>query len=280
MIFSNEALDFLATTASVNRRSSLDDQFSDYRSIMMNKCNETTSVTSSIGNDVTVKATSDEHKIDPNYVGIGHHVVDGNSSNDMFRTAHHVGVGGESRHREDLLKDDDFMTSVVTPSPRAKSDRSDEVLKNSNMELFHKLDYSEKVHFNRVPVSGYNMMTCLQDTEEFVDCTSLEVPVINPVKLNGHYYSAKMFTKMVDKSPTNIHIKCPHTRQKCPVAMAEYIKVSKKSDRTTMAMLKEAKLFRYLKKERVENLDTSLLHPGYSLERLTAIVPSDFFYKR
>ena len=120
MNFSNEALDLLATTASANRRSTLDDQLSDYRSVMMNKYNETTSVTLSIGNDVTVEATSDEHKIDPNYVGIGHHVVDGNSSNDMFRTAHHVGVGGESRHREDLLKDDDFMTSVVTPSPRAK----------------------------------------------------------------------------------------------------------------------------------------------------------------
>ena len=82
MIFSNEALDLLATTASANRRSSLDDQLSDYRSVMTNRYNETTSATSSIG------------------------------------------------------------TSVVTPSPCAKSDRSDEVLKNSNMELFQKLDYS------------------------------------------------------------------------------------------------------------------------------------------
>ena len=109
MNFSNEALDLLATTASANRRSSLDDQLSDYCSVMTNRYNETTSATSSIG------------------------------------------------------------TSVVTPSPCAKSDRSDEVLKNSNMELFQKLDYSEKVHFNRVPFRGYNIMTCLQDTEEFVE---------------------------------------------------------------------------------------------------------------
>jgi hypothetical protein len=108
MNFSNEALDLLATTASANRRSTVDD-----------------------------------------------------------------GVGGESRHHEDLLKEDDFMKSVVTPSPCAKSDRSDEVLKNSNVELFQKLDYREKVHFNTVPVRGYNIMTCLQDTEEFVDCMTL-----------------------------------------------------------------------------------------------------------
>ena len=214
MNFSNEALDLLATTASANRRSTVDD-----------------------------------------------------------------GVGGESRHREGVLKEDDSMTSVVTPSPCAKSDRSDEVLKNSNMELFQKLDYREKVHFNTVPVRGYNFMTCLQDTEEFVDCMTLEVPVINPVKLNGHYYSGKMFLKMVHKSPNKKFLKCPHTRVKCPVEMGEYIKDNKTSDRTTMAMLKDAKLFRYLEKERVEKIQTSLLYPGYSLELSTDIVPCDFFTK-
>ena len=80
------------------------------------------------------------------------------------------------------------------------------------MELFQKLDYSEKMHFNVVLVRGYKIMTCLQDTEEFLDCTSLEVPVINPVKLNGHYYSGKMFKKIILKYPTKNHIKCPHTQ--------------------------------------------------------------------
>ena len=67
------------------------------------------------------------------------------------------------------------------------------------------------MHYNAIQVHGYQIITFIQDTKEFVDCKSLEVHVHNPVKLNGHYYSAKMFKKMISDSPSKNHIKCPHT---------------------------------------------------------------------
>ena len=75
MNFSSEALDLLATTASANRKSTFDDQLSQYCSGMMDRYFATTSLTSSIENDADVHPTSGKHQSDRNHVDIDHPVV-------------------------------------------------------------------------------------------------------------------------------------------------------------------------------------------------------------